>query len=313
MPRPDTAADQGLAALRAACVRVMGARPGCGFPPAPGWLVTCAHVVGRDTALNSPIECVPWQDAARAAVLRHLDGDLDLALLHDPDATAPARALRLGAPPEPGADLIGIGYPVRDNQPEFDQITGHYEGETSRQPAGGGTRTMLKFKDSQIEPGFSGGPLFAPSRGTVIGVIRWSRDVRTDLGGWAIPAHDLIDCCAAAGIPIAPLGPAAPTAGNLPARLRDLLLALPGWSQARRRQFVTLALWQQPILNRIDLDGTPANVAADLAVACLEQGAPDADGQAPLRALLAAVPSEFGPQSSRDQVIAEILNAATRV
>ncbi|MBV5348027.1 trypsin-like peptidase domain-containing protein [Lamprocystis purpurea] len=311
MPLPDTAVDPGLAALRAACVRVMGARPGCGFPPAPGWLVTCAHVVGRDTALGSLIACVPWQGAPRAAVLRHLDGDLDLALLHDPDGPAPA--LRLGAPPDPGADLIGIGYPVRDDQPEFDQITGHYEGETSRQPAAGGTRTMLKFKDSQIEPGFSGGPLFAPGRGTVIGVIRWSRDVRTALGGWAIPTHDLIDCCAAAGVPIAPSGPAAPPVGNLPARLRDLLLALPGWSQTRRRrQFITLALWQQPILNRIDLDGTPTDVAADLAVACLEQGGPDADGYTPLLALLAAVPSEFGPQAARDQVIAEILSAATR-
>ncbi|MBV5274329.1 MAG: hypothetical protein JZU52_12045, partial [Lamprocystis purpurea] len=77
-------------------------------------------MVGRDTTLSSPIACGPWQGAPRQAVLRHLDGDLDLALLHDPDGPAPVLALapRLGAPPESGADLIGIGYPVRDDQPE---------------------------------------------------------------------------------------------------------------------------------------------------------------------------------------------------
>lgn len=298
------AADQEITALRAACVRVLGARPGCAFPPAAGWLVTCAHVVGRDRAPGSRVAVEPWQGNPRETVLRQLDGDLDLALLEDP--LGPALPLRLRAPPALGADLIGIGFPVRDGRPELDQFAAAYEGETRYRSAAGTERGLLKFQCGQVEYGFSGGPLVA--EGTLCGVIRLSRDVRADLGGWAIPVGDLSAFCAAAGVRLPPLDRPGPAGADLPVRLRDLLLALPGWNERRRRRnFVTLALWGQPMLQQIDLDGSGAEVAADLVRVGLEEGR-----AGPLIALLAAIPREFGTQPRRDGEIAALLGLLRR-
>jgi hypothetical protein len=122
--------------LRAGCVRVMGKQPGCGFGVAPEWLLTCAHVVGRQTPEGERIELRPWRDPKRWTTLRRLAGARDLALLHDPAATAPAVSfdddLRLGDP------LTGIGFPVIAGQAERDQFTAEYEGETHTRDAATG-------------------------------------------------------------------------------------------------------------------------------------------------------------------------------
>ena len=71
--------DRALAQLRAACVRILGERPGCAFPILTGWLVTCAQLVGRDRVVGSRIALAPWHGPARAAGLRRPIGSAALA------------------------------------------------------------------------------------------------------------------------------------------------------------------------------------------------------------------------------------------
>lgn len=293
---------------RAGCLHVMGERPGCGFAVAPEWLVTCAHVVGRNAPEGSRIELRPWGGAARRAILYPLPAGSDLALLHDSAVTGPAGSLgddlRLGDP------LAGIGFPVTDDQPELDQFTAEYEGETrTRDVATGAELCLLKLKAGQIDYGFSGGPLLNRRTGRIVGVTRLSRDTRSDLGGWAIPAGEVVSLCRAAGIELSQ--PSPPIAGVLSPetleRLRDLLVALPGWSNTRgRRNFVTIALWEHRVLREVDLDGPPVDVAADLVQRCIELDEPTNTGLSPLCARLAAVPKRFGSKPARDGEIAAL-------
>jgi hypothetical protein len=296
--------------LRASCVRVMGRRPGCGFPVAPGRLVTCAHVVGREIPPGRPIALHPWHHPAREATLERLHAGSDLALLSDPAAGAPVaefgRELALDDP------VLGIGFPVFDGRAELDQFTAEYEGEThARDLDSGGERRLLKLKAGQIERGFSGGPLLNRRTGRIVGVTRLSRDAGNDLGGWAIPVDEVLALCAAAGVPLphvaTPPTPAEPAPGTLE-RMRDLLLGLPGWERARRRHgFVAMALGRRHrVMGEVDWEGGARQLAWEVACACEDYPEPTPTGLSPLCALLAAIPREFGPQPERDPELAAL-------
>ena len=99
-----------------------------------------------------------------------------------------------------------------------------------------------------------------------------------------------------------PIGPA------LLVRLRDLLLALPRWSDKRRRRaFVNGALWGHTVLREIDLDGPGVDVAADLVAVCLELNNPNLIGvHSPLCDLLAAIVRDYGPEPARDRELAAL-------
>jgi hypothetical protein len=298
--------------LRALCVRVMGEQPGCGFPIAPEWLITCAHVVGRQTAEGSRIGLHPWHGPSREARLHRLAAGRDLALLHDPFASAPP-TIQFGEDLQLGDPLTGIGFPVYDGKAERDQFTAEYEGDTdTRDATTGTTLRLLKLKAGQIDYGFSGGPLLHRRTGRIVGVTRLSRDTRSALGGWAIPTDEVVSLCAEAGIELRQSSPPDRSATGvldpeMLARLRDLLVALPGWRTTRRRRnFVSIALWGHPVLDEVDLDGPGVDVAADLVQRCIERDEPTNAGLSPLCALLAAVPREFGSKPERDREIAAL-------
>jgi hypothetical protein len=92
------------------------------------------------------------------------------------------------------------------------------------------------------------------------------------------------------------------------ARIRDLLLKLPGWTSARRRQsFVEVALGRRHrVLHEVVWEGEASQLAWDVAAACEDYPEPTASGLSPLCALLAAVPLEFGRHPARDEEIAEL-------
>jgi len=298
--------------LRAGCVHILGKRPGCGFAVAAGWVITCAHVVGRQTALGSAVEVRPWQGPGREIRLHRLSAEVDLALLQDPAGSVPAvpfgRDLLLGDP------LAGIGFPLFDGRAECDQFTAEYEGEThGRDPATGIERRLLKIKGGQIDRGFSGGPLLNLRTGQVVGVTRLSRDTGSDLGGWAVPADAVVELCRLAGIAAPPLETVDAPAHGEPTqetlrRIRDLLFGLPGWDSERRRySFVAGALGKRHrVMGEVEWSGGARQLAWEVASACEDYPEPTASGLSPLCALLAAIPAELGPQPERDREIAAL-------
>ncbi len=51
---------------------------------------------------------------------------------------------------------------------------------------------FLQLKAGQAAPGMSGAPLVCPARRAIVGMVAYSRNVGTDLGGWAVPLSALM-------------------------------------------------------------------------------------------------------------------------
>jgi hypothetical protein len=186
-------------ALLAACtVRLdTGQGPqGTAFFVAPHYAVTAAHVVGgeRDLRVSLAGEQGSWRG-------------------HVEDTRPPAAAAAAGRPyPAPDVALIRID----DGPGHLCALLGHQlTGDDARVIARGHTRTLnginvtaetesfdltgeletpvpgctlLKLGHGQAPPGMSGAPVLDKGTGEVIGMLRTSRDITTDLGAWVVPA-----------------------------------------------------------------------------------------------------------------------------
>jgi Trypsin-like peptidase domain/TIR domain len=177
---------------------------GTGFFVAPGQILTCAHVVigkrnlqkltsnsctdGEKTEFlemsNRSIK-VRWQDQENFAevVIEKCLPEFDLALLRfepPPNIELPCVHLELEWKTRSGDKLYLFGYPDED----FDDgcpATFDFEGLT------GDRSPLLKFKQGQVRPGMSGAPLLNLNTGRVCGVVKFTRERCSDLGGGAIP------------------------------------------------------------------------------------------------------------------------------
>ncbi len=173
--------------LRKCCVQVK--QSGCGFFIGPNLVVTCAHVLGQGVKKGDSIELRRWESGGfreikpDAKLLELFDYN-DLALLGT-DSKSQAFA-PLSKEARVRDDLVGIGFPQRDDREEFDQFSTKYEGRTVFLDANGRTGAESKFKGGQVEPGFSGGPLLNLRTRRVMGVVVATRNQYSDLGGWAI-------------------------------------------------------------------------------------------------------------------------------
>lgn len=78
---------------------------------------------------------------------------------------------------------FSFGFPPEYRE-EGDTLLFEFEGQTD---------DVLKFKNGQFEPGFSGAPILNLSTGKVCGVIKRSRDLVSDLGGRGIPISKLFN------------------------------------------------------------------------------------------------------------------------
>jgi hypothetical protein len=169
---------------------------GTGFFAAPGWVVTCAHVV-KDEQDVTVVPADPlvevggaaWHVAARSASLergRALWPYPDLAILRtERDVMHPSALLE---PDDPigDQDCHAWGYSRREEgvMPVGSPASFTFEGVE-----GDG---FLKLKAGQAAPGLSGAPLVCPSRRAVVGVITATRDSASALGGWASPISSLL-------------------------------------------------------------------------------------------------------------------------
>jgi len=162
---------------------------GTGFFVAPGLILTCAHVV---KALTAPGRVqVRWQQQvnfAEAEVVEQVP-ELDLALLQllpeTTNLTAGLPCVCLDEELQAGQEFYFFGYPDHD----FDNgcpVTGSYEGLTGDVPP------LIKFKLAQVRPGMSGSALLNRQTGKVCGMVKFTRDRTSDLGGGAIPASVIL-------------------------------------------------------------------------------------------------------------------------
>ncbi|MGA2927218.1 MAG: serine protease [Solirubrobacteraceae bacterium] len=169
---------------------------GTGFFVAPGWVLTCAHVVGDTRELVvTPVNSGPVGEGVAAVVKARSDpppqsGGLwpfpDLALLQLKRQIDHPCVLLDAREPAGELDCHAWGFARREEgvAPIGSPASFRYEGVE-----GDG---YLRLKQGQAAPGLSGAPLICPVRRAVVGVVFATRDVRTDLGGWASPISALL-------------------------------------------------------------------------------------------------------------------------
>lgn len=159
---------------------------GTGFFIAPGWIVTCAHVV----EVGSRTVDILWKDnrnneitekALTAEVKLVFGESSDIAFLKlTTDDKHPCVYIDSNNP-QIDDSLYIFGYP--EDYSAGDSISVKYEGESISKNYG----ALLKLKEGQIERGFSGSPLLNRRTGGVIGIVTTSRDLGSDMGGRAVP------------------------------------------------------------------------------------------------------------------------------
>ncbi|MGH3844848.1 MAG: S1 family peptidase, partial [Pseudonocardiaceae bacterium] len=180
--------------LRRYVVRVDGEdrQPqGTGFFVAPGWVLTCAHVVkAAEKVLIVPRSAteVPGTVAARSAARVGPSAFWpfpDLALIRlDIAVDHPCVLLDTRTPLD--GECHAWGYAKREETvvPTGSPASFRFEGVEGDD--------YLKLKAGQAAPGLSGAPLVCPGRRAVVGVMTMTRDKRDDLGGWSAPISALL-------------------------------------------------------------------------------------------------------------------------
>ncbi|WP_345702201.1 tetratricopeptide repeat protein, partial [Streptomyces avermitilis] len=172
---------------------------GTGFFIAPGWVLTCAHVLfdpRRETEVDQVLLVPDPQVSAvpvAAVVTARSAPPQGTVLWPFPDLALLRLTTRLDHPCvrlHPGEPLGGEchawGFPRREygTVPPGSPASFHFEGVE-----GDG---FLKLKAGQAAPGLSGAPLLCPVRRAVVGVVCATRDTDSDLGGWASPIRALL-------------------------------------------------------------------------------------------------------------------------
>ncbi|WP_157975113.1 trypsin-like peptidase domain-containing protein, partial [Glycomyces dulcitolivorans] len=179
-----------------------GTASGCFI--APGWVLTCAHVVARirdggrvEIVAHRSVSTVPLSGvvAVRSAYASGGTKEWpwpDLALLRVIDAAGeaftanPVPRLDLeGKPPHSGEELRACGFTPR--------ATG--QKAVRREPTftweGPDEDDYWWFKTGQATPGLSGSMLVCPRRLAIVALITDSRDIGSDAGALAIPVAAL--------------------------------------------------------------------------------------------------------------------------
>lgn len=153
---------------------------GTGFFVAPGYLLTCEHVVRHAGAL--PIQ-VRWQQQnnfARAYVEKAFE-EYDIALLRFVPPSDDLPCVYLSDELKVGDEIYLFGYP--DTEYENGRpVTPEFEGFTGDDPP------FIMLEQGQLQPGMSGAALLNRRTGKVCGMAKFTRDRFTDMGGGGVQA-----------------------------------------------------------------------------------------------------------------------------
>jgi hypothetical protein len=173
---------------------------GTAFFVAPGYAVTAAHVIGGAAGL--PVQLTGGSDVWRGCVSDvrpPVDSEIsvaspypapDVALIRIDDGPGHECALLGRKLPHLGVRAVAHGYTRT-----FDHLSVTAETETfllagTLETPDPGCR-LLKLGQGEAALGMSGAPVLELRTGKVIGMLRTSRQLGSDLGGWVVPA-DLI-------------------------------------------------------------------------------------------------------------------------
>ncbi|GGW55476.1 trypsin-like peptidase domain-containing protein [Streptomyces xantholiticus] len=170
---------------------------GTGFFVAPGWVVTCAHVVRDFSRIgiipNPPLNNTPVSAEVVARSGGPVDGQVlgypDIALLQlQEEINHPCVVLDHSGRPMSEEVCHGFGFPEREHgvDPGGSPATFRFEGVEAD--------GYLRFKEGNAEPGLSGAPLVSPGHGGVVGMMVATRGRSTSLGGYAAPVVPSLVC-----------------------------------------------------------------------------------------------------------------------
>jgi hypothetical protein len=113
-------------------VQVLGEHPGCGFFITPDFILTCAHVLGRQLREGATVELMHWiggePRTLQPATVFKVFPDDDISILKA--ATQNPSFVLVGGEASVGNTLIAVGFPRRGGHFEFDQFQARYEGLT---------------------------------------------------------------------------------------------------------------------------------------------------------------------------------------
>lgn len=151
---------------------------GTGFYVAPDLILTCAHVV-KEAGFNPvTVSCQNQNKSLIAITEQLLLEPFDFALLRLQSDNDASHCVYLDIDLKPGDTLYTFGYP--DDFSNGAPVTFLCEGLTGDNPP------LIKFKSGQARPGLSGSPLLNMRTGKVCGLVKFTRDRSTDIGGGGI-------------------------------------------------------------------------------------------------------------------------------
>ncbi len=163
-------------------------RLGTGFFVAPGYILTCAHVVGQSHAAHQKIP-FSWDGRDYSAFLERLDPDPcpvddifpDIAILSTALHDTPYVHLVAGY--KDSDPFYSFGY--SGLRPGGESLSADCEGVARYDPMLPDTH-LIKFKGTQVLPGISGSPVLNRNTNGVCGIIKRTRGDGGDLGGLAV-------------------------------------------------------------------------------------------------------------------------------
>ncbi|MEO1400630.1 MAG: tetratricopeptide repeat protein, partial [Cyanobacteria bacterium J06635_1] len=164
---------------------VPGVGMGTGFFVAPGYILTCEHVVrGIDEAVKVQVRYQQNGAFAEATLVRAFAGcDVAVLSFEPPVDDLPCVWIDVDEP-EIDSQLYAFGYP--DNLANGRPVTVRVQGTTDDVPP------YLDFKLGNIKPGMSGAALLNLTTGKVCGLLKYSVDEFGLLGGGGIRAAEIV-------------------------------------------------------------------------------------------------------------------------
>ena len=171
-----------------------GQTSGTGFVVAPGYIITCAHVVGDNLACGSEIRVIGTGGATQPAVLEGFSDEDDLAVLKISDTSAPVLPLAASSQYEDTDEVLRIytaGYPLIGAASSAEKASLSGVGTISQYDS---ERDVFITSGLNVNPGNSGGPVLFEDERVVLGVASAKLDSSVAEGiGYVIPSNAVKD------------------------------------------------------------------------------------------------------------------------